>query len=199
MNKQEFLSKLRSELEKRSVNNIDSMIDFYDEMICDRVEEGMSEEDAIASMDSISNIVDEAVLDKTIPVLVKERVTKSHNKAKKDGHLWLWITLAVLGFPVWFPIAITFAAVILVLFIVLWALVITLFAIFVGFIAAAVGCLLIPFYAYAFSWPSLVLCLGGALLLGGIALLLWNPIKSAAKGLVNLIRDFLKAVKKLFV
>lgn len=197
MNKQEFLNELRAELEKRSVTNIDNMIEFYDEMICDRVEDGMSEEDAIASMDTISNIVDQAVLDKAIPVLVKERVVKSRNEAKKNGNLALWITLAVLGFPLWFPLAIAFAAVILSLFIVLWVLVITLFVVFIAFIAAAVGCLALPFLS--FSAPSVLMCVGGALAFGGIAFLLWAPIKVAAKGLVNLIKDFLKAVKKLFV
>lgn len=197
MNKQEFLEKLRAELEKRSVTNIDNMIEFYDEMICDRVEDGMSEEDAIASMASISDIVDQAVLDKAIPVLVKERVTKSRDEAKKNGNLGLWITLAVLGFPLWFPLAIAFAAIIFALFIVLWSLVFTLFAIFVAFIAAAVGCLALPFLS--FSAPSVLMCVGGALAFGGIAYLLWAPIKAASKGLVNLIKDFLKAVKKLFV
>ena len=74
MNKQEYLDALRDALEKQSISNIDNMIEYYDEMICDRMEYGMSQEDAVNSMDSIPDIVHEAVLDKSVPTLVKEKV-----------------------------------------------------------------------------------------------------------------------------
>ena len=53
MTKEEFLRTLKAELEKQSISNIESMIEYYDEMICDRMEDGMSEEAAVESMDSI--------------------------------------------------------------------------------------------------------------------------------------------------
>lgn len=197
MNKEEFLTTLRSELEKKSVSNIDNMIEYYDEMICDRIEDGMSEEDAINSMDSISTIVNEAVLDKTIPTLMKEKVSKSHKEAKENGHSALWIVLAIVGFPIWLPLLIIFATVILVLFILLWVLVLTCFIVLIAFGLSAIACLAFPFFA--FSFPSFTLCIGFALVLGGLTVLLWKPICALAKALVRLIGDFLKSVKRLFV
>ncbi len=197
MNKAEFLAALRSELEKQSVSNIDNMIDYYDEMICDRVEDGMTEEEAINSMDSIASIVREAVLDKTIPTLVKEKVVKSHNEAKKNGHAVLWIVLAIIGFPVWLPLVCVFATMLVGIFILMWGFVIILFSLLVALIAAALGCLALPFFS--FSVPSIFMCLGSALILGGLAYLLWKPIKGLAMGLVTLIKDLFKSIKKLFV
>ena len=117
MNKQEYLDTLRAELEKQSITNIGNMIEYYDEMICDRIEEGMSEEDAVRSMTPIPEVVREAVLDKSVPSLVKDRVKMSREKAQKSGNGWLWIVLAIVGFPVWLPLLITFAVVALVVFI----------------------------------------------------------------------------------
>lgn len=197
MNKEEFLTTLRAELEKKSVSNIDNMIEYYDEMICDRVEDGMSEEDAINSMGSIATIVNEAVLDKTIPTLMKEKVSKSHKEAKANGHSVLWVILAIVGFPIWLPLVITFAVVIFVLFLTLWILVLTCFIVLISFALGAVACLAFPFFA--FSMPSFLLSFGAALVLGGLAVLLWKPICALAKALVGLIKDFLRAVKRLFV
>ncbi|MBR6003266.1 MAG: hypothetical protein IK068_00935, partial [Lachnospiraceae bacterium] len=100
MSKQEFLDGLRTELQKASIANIDNMVEYYDEMICDRIEDGMSEEAAVADVDSIEEIVNNAMLDKPVTALVKERVVKSREKAKSNGTQVIWIILAVLGFPV---------------------------------------------------------------------------------------------------
>ncbi len=140
MNKKEFLDKLKTELERQSISNIENMIEFYDEMICDRMEDGMSEEEAVDSMESIDEIVHEAVLDKSVPTLVKERVKKSREKAKRNGLEWLWIVLAIVGFPVWLPIAIALIAVAFTLFVVFWVVIVTLFVVLLALAISAVAC-----------------------------------------------------------
>lgn len=177
MTKEEFLKTLKSELEKQSISNIESMIEYYDEMICDRMEDGMSEEDAVDSMDSIAEIVHEAVLDKSVPALVKERVKKSRERATQNGHGWLWITIAVLGFPVWFPLLLTAFILALTFFIVFWVLVATLFIVIISLGIAAVACFVAtPFVFLGYISPQMALVsLGGAFLLAGIVALLWKP------------------------
>ena len=49
MNKQEFLVQLRNALSGLPKDDIEERIEFYSEMIEDRIEEGLSEEEAIAS------------------------------------------------------------------------------------------------------------------------------------------------------
>ena len=52
MNRAEFLSALRAELERQYISGADNMTEYYDEMICDRMEDGMSEEEAVASLEA---------------------------------------------------------------------------------------------------------------------------------------------------
>ena len=201
MNKQEYLDTLRDALEKQSISNIDNMIEYYDEMICDRMEDGMSEEDAVNSMDSIPDIVHEAVLDKSVPTLVKEKVKKSRDKAKSEGKEWIWILLAVLGFPVWFPLVLTFAILLFVFFLVFWILVGTLFIIVLALGISAVACFLTSFtviFGYI-SFPGFVVSLGGALALAGITILLWKPIVAFAKVAAGFFKDIIISIKKKFI
>ena len=201
MNKQEYLDALRDALEKQSISNIDNMIEYYDEMICDRMEDGMSEEDAVNSMDSIPDIVHEAVLDKSVPTLVKEKVKKSRDKAKSEGKEWIWILLAVLGFPVWFPLVLTFAILLFVFFLVFWILVGTLFIIVLALGISAVACFLTSFtviFGYI-SFPGFVVSLGGALALAGITILLWKPIVAFAKVAAGFFKDIIISIKKKFI
>ncbi|MBR5356272.1 MAG: DUF1700 domain-containing protein, partial [Lachnospiraceae bacterium] len=147
MSKQEFLDGLRTELQKASIANIDNMVEYYDEMICDRIEDGMSEEAAVADVDSIEEIVNNAMLDKPVTALVKERVVKSREKAKSNGTQVIWIILAVLGFPVWFPIGIAILAIVFSLYIAIWAVVISIFAVLLALVVAGLACLAAPFIA----------------------------------------------------
>jgi uncharacterized membrane protein len=49
MNKSQFLKQLAAKLEGLRQHEIDSTIFYYSEMIDDRVEDGMSEEEAVAA------------------------------------------------------------------------------------------------------------------------------------------------------
>ena len=55
MNKEEFLNSLRKRLKGLPNNEIEERISFYSEMIDDRVEEGMSEEEAILQMEMLGH------------------------------------------------------------------------------------------------------------------------------------------------
>ncbi len=197
MNKQEYLDTLRAELEKQSITNIGNMIEYYDEMICDRIEEGMSEEDAVRSMTPIPEVVREAVLDKSVPSLVKDRVKMSREKAQKSGNGWLWIVLAIVGFPVWLPLLITFAVVALVVFILLWVIVGVIFIVVISIGASAVACLISALSVFGgfISVPGAILAAGTALLLGGLCVLLWKPAAGLAKFFVSEIGRFVNWIK----
>ncbi len=198
MNKSDFLVTLRSELERQSISNIDNMIEYYDEMICDRIEDGMTEEEAVGSMDSIEEIVKEAVLDKSVPALVREKVQKSREKAKSKGHEWIWITLAVLGFPVWFPILLTVIILLFVFFMVFWILVATVFIVLLAIGFSAIACLVAAFTVFfgLIPFPTFLLAIGAALALGGICVLLWKPLVAFAKAAGKTFGKIIVSIKK---
>lgn len=57
MNKYEFLAAVRERLDGLDKDDIDRSLDYYREMIEDRVEEGLSEDEAVAALGSIDSIV----------------------------------------------------------------------------------------------------------------------------------------------
>lgn len=202
MSKQEFLDGLRAELQKASIANIDSMVEYYDEMICDRIEDGMSEEAAVADVDSIEEIVNTAMLDKPVTALVKERVAKTREKAKNNGTQVLWIILAILGFPVWFPIGIAIIAVIIALYVAIWAVVISIFAALLALVVAGLACIAAPFVAVfsgGFTAASTVASIGAAFVLFGLVALLWQPIVNLAKLCAAGVVKLGKSIKKLII
>ena len=115
MLRDEYLSNLKDKLAANNIPGIDSMIDFYDEAISDRIEDGMSEEDAVAAMEDADEVVKSALLDKPIAALMMESARKKHQEANEKGHGALFVVLAIVGFPIWFPLVVTAGALIMVL------------------------------------------------------------------------------------
>lgn len=133
MNKQEFLEQLRNGLSGLPQNDIDERLSFYDEMIDDRTEEGLSQEEAVAAIGSIDEIVAQTVADTPLTKIAKERM-----RSKREFKLWE-ILLIALGSPVWLSLGIAAAAVIFSLYITLWSLIVSLWAVFAAFICAALS------------------------------------------------------------
>ena len=113
MSKQEFLAQLEKGLYGLPQADIDERLGFYSEMIDDRMEEGLSEEEAVAGIGSVDEVIAEIVAEIPLSKLVKERIPK-----QIDAGL---IVLLVLGFPVWLPLLIAGVAVVFSLYGSLWA------------------------------------------------------------------------------
>ena len=63
MNKREFLARLRKELSGLPQSDREERLAFYSEMIDDRMEEGLSEEDAVSAVGSVEEIAAQIVAD----------------------------------------------------------------------------------------------------------------------------------------
>ncbi len=133
MSKQEFLTRLRKGLSGLPKNVIEEHLTFYGEMIDDRMEEGLSEEEAILQIGSVDDIVSQIVAD--IPL------TKPVNgKINLKKRLQAWeIVLLILGSPIWISILIAAFAVVLSVYVVLWSLIVALWAVFASIVGCAVG------------------------------------------------------------
>ena len=101
MNKQEFLTQLSKGLSGLPQEDREERISFYSEMIDDRIEDGLSEEEAVAAIGSVDDIA-RTILAET-PVVPQP--------AKQRRRLRWWeITLLVLGSPLWVSLLIAAAA-----------------------------------------------------------------------------------------
>ena len=198
MLKQEFLAQLRSGLEAASIEDIDECIEFYDEMISDRIESGMNEESAVAQMESIDSIISNYKAEKPVAKLIMDKVQKSHDEAKGKGKGALWIVLAIIGFPIWLPILLVVLALLLTLYILLWCIVIAVFCVLItiGAVAIAGLFIFIMMFTGIVPWPLGVFSLGAGLFLGGLAVLLWKPIWSLCRSIAGMIPAIFKKIKK---
>ena len=76
MNKEQFLNELKKGLSGIPKEDLDERVNFYSEMIDDRIEEGMSEEEAVSAIGDVKTIVSQIMAETPITTIVKERVNK---------------------------------------------------------------------------------------------------------------------------
>ena len=76
MTKQEFLLQLNRALAGLPQEEIEERLTFYSEMIDDRMEEGVNEEDAVSMVGDVDKIVEEIISLTPISKIAKERIKK---------------------------------------------------------------------------------------------------------------------------
>ena len=133
MRKQEFLDKLHRGLSGLPHDEIRERLNFYREMIDDRMEEGLSEEEAVAAVGSIDEIVAQAVAETPFTKIAKERI---HRDRQLSGTA---ILLLVLGAPLWFSLAVAAVSIVFSLYISLWAVIISIWAVFVSVVVSSIA------------------------------------------------------------
>ena len=194
MDKQEFLARLRKGLAGLPREEAEERLAFYSEMIDDRVEDGLSEEAAVAGIGSVDEIVAQIVAEIPLTRIVRERV-----KSKRRMKAWE-IILLVLGSPIWLALMISAFAVLLSVYIVIWSVIVSLWAVFVSFAAgalggAAAGILLV---CRGDLWAGLVMISAG-LALAGLAIVLFFACRALTRGALTLTKTIALWVKSLFV
>lgn len=103
MNKQEFLAQLREGLSGLPQEDMEERLMFYSELLDDQMEEGLSEEEAVAAAGPVEEIVRQTISDTPLTKIVKERI-----RPKRRLHAGE-LVLLVLGAPIWLPLG--FAAI----------------------------------------------------------------------------------------
>ncbi len=194
MNKREFLQSVENGLSGLPREDIEQRLSFYGEMIDDRIEDGFSEEEAVAGIGTPAEIVAQIIEETPLPRIIRERVRPK----RKLGALE--IILLVLGSPVWIAIAASLFAVVFSLYAVLWALTLVLWAVFVSLIAGGLGALALGILGLCRGEiPQGLALLGCALALFGLSIFLFFAAKGATKGAAILAKKIARGVKSLFV
>ena len=194
MRKQEFLDALKSGLTGLPQEDIGERLTFYGEMIDDRMEEGLTEEEAIAAIGPVENVVNEIVAETPLTKIVKEKI-----KPKRRMKAWE-IVLLVLGFPLWFPLSIVAFVLILVFYIVLWVLMICLWVIEIALWVCALAGLAAGVLYMARGYVGLgIMLFGAALFVAGLSIFLFFGCKGATVGTAKLAKKIVHGIKRLFV
>ena len=194
MLKQEFLSALRENLSGLPQADIEERLTFYGEMIDDRMEEGLSEEQAVEAIGPVDEVVSQILEETPLTKLVKEKI-----RPKRRMRAWE-IVLLILGFPLWFPLSVVAFVLILVFYVVLWVLVICLWAIEIAFWACALACLVGAVGLFVTKQPIPALgAIGAAMVLAGLSIFLFFACKAATVGTAKLAKKIVHGIKRLFV
>ena len=161
MNKKGFERALSRKLRGLSREERQDSVNFYREMIQDRVGEGMSEEDAVAQLGDIDELAAQLCGD-------------GADAPKKRAGISIWqILLIVLGSPIWLSMLLALLAVLLSVFVVAWIVVASLYAVVLSLAVcgpAGIAALALGFIKGIAQQGVLLLATGCAAL--GVALLL---------------------------
>lgn len=191
MNKQEFLAALAEGLTGLPQADVEERLAFYGEMIDDRMEEGLTEEEAVKEAGPVQDIVSQILAEIPLSRLVKERVSPGRA-------LRAWeIVLLTLGAPVWLSLLIAVLAAVLSAYGAIWAALVSLWAAGVG----AAGCAIaggVSFAVLASQGHGLqsIAVLGAGIACAGVSILLFAGAEGATGGILLFTKRVLLGIKR---
>lgn len=194
MNKQEFLAKLRNSLNGVPQEEADERLTFYSELIDDYMEEGMTEQNAVAQLDTVESIAAQVLSEIPLTKLIKAKV-------KPNRTLRAWeIVLLVLGAPIWLSLLLALFAVAFSVYAVAWALDGSFWAIDLSIAVCALSGI---FSAVAFAMQgnllSAIALFGIAFMCAGLAIFGFIGCRCATKTVLALSKRFFMWVKACFM
>ena len=194
MTKKEFLNELAKGIAGIPDEDITRSLEFYSEMIDDRMEEGKSEVEAVAEIGTVKDAVSQILAEIPITKLIKEKVKKK----RKLGTLE--IVLLILGAPIWLSLLVAAFAVILSVYISVWAVIISLWAVFTSLGACTLGGIAagVIFVCTDNLFSGLAM-LAASLILAGLTIFCFFGCKIATKSILILTKKIVVAIKNLFV
>jgi len=193
MNKQEFLFELRAKLTGLPQRDIDERLNFYSEMIDDRMEDGLAETDAVLAVGTVDDIVAQILDETSLLKIAKERVNNRRLKAWE-------IVLLVLGSPIWFSLLVAAFAVIFSLYASLWSVIISLWAAFASIIACSFGSVISGIFFVCFGNGIVgVAIIGVGLVCAGLSVFMFFGCSGATKGTILLTKKIVFAIKNGFI
>lgn len=194
MNKIEFLEKLRSGLSGLPQDEIDERLSFYGEMIDDRIEDGLSEEEAVSQIGSVEEIVSQTVADIPLAKLVKEKV-----KPNRKLRAWEIVLLAV-GSPIWVSLLIAAVAVVFSIYVSLWSVIISLWAAFGSIVGGGAGAVAAGvIFICTDNVIAGIAMIGAGLVLAGLSIFFFFGCKAATKGIIILTKQIARGIKNCFI
>lgn len=173
MTKLEFILALNEKLSAYPKAEVQQRLSFYSEMIEDRMEDGLSEEEAVAAVGDVERIAAEIAAE-----LTPEEAPKPPKPAPREWKTWV-IVLLIVGSPVWFSLAVGAGAAVLSLYASVWAVIISLWAVFGALVACGV-CGIACGIGFAFGgyiFPSLAV-VAAALVCAGLSILAFFGCKA---------------------
>ena len=197
MKKHEFISELRGAISALPTEEIEDRIVFYSEMIDDRIEEGCTEEEAVAAIGTVDAAADEILREFSLPRIVKEKIK---NKIKDKKFTAAEITLLAVGSPIWVSILVALFVCAFSIYVSMWVVVVSFWAsAFTLLVGGGVGGLLFgTITIFNTGVGAGLLIIGAAIASFGLAIFFYYMSKFMTNGMVALTKKTVAAVKRSF-
>lgn len=190
MNKMDFLSALEHRLVGLPREDLAERMAFYSEAINDRLEDGLSEEEAVAQLGSADAIAAQ--------IVGEGPQTQPPRKERRRGALE--IVLLILGAPLWISLLAAVFSIVAAVYASVWSVMISLWAVevsvTVGAVAGVVGAGLFYFTG---SVPAGLALLAAGLFCAGLAIFGYFGCVAGTKGLWWLTKKITLWIVGLFV
>ena len=194
MTKLEFLHELYTKLSRIPQNERNKSIEYYSEAINDRIDDGMTESEAVADIGSIDDIANQIIAEIPLSKLIKEKVASSNTK-----NVWM-IILWVFGFIViGIPILASLFAVAVSLIASLWSVAIALLVIPISLGASGICGIISAIAHFCLGKPTYAfLLIGLSVVALGLVLPFFYVAKYGVKITFATTKGLILLVKKCF-
>ncbi len=190
MTKLQFLLTLHDKLSGLPKDEVEERLNFYSEMIEDRMEEGLTEQEAVAAVGLVDEIAVQIIADTPLAKIAKEKI-----KPKRRLKVWEIVLLAV-GSPIWVSLLIAAVAVVFSLYVALWSVVVSLWAVFASFVGSALGAVVGGvIMAIAQNVYSGLALIAAGFVCTSLAIFLFFGCKAVAKATVSLTKKMILGLK----
>ena len=192
MKKHEFLDQLHKALSGLPPKEIDEQLIYYSEMIDDKMEEGINEEEAVAQIGPIEEIAAQFKTELPRKDTLKEAIFKNYSLP-----LWAIICL-IIGIPVWGSLLIGAISIVFSMLVVIFAGIVSLWAVSVAVGGCVMGAAVIAIMQFIAGHTAAAICLlGGSLVCMGLTISLVIVSKNATKGTCWCIKRIVAEAKGL--
>ena len=195
MNKQEFIENLRARLSALPEDELEDRLNFYREMIDDRVEDGLSEEEAVSEIGTVEEI-SKRIISEQGSAIIHSKAAEIKEDAEGEKEKTASKVLFWLGAPLWAVLGIIALPIVLVLFVSLWAAVASLWAVFGALAAAAPGCVVMAVINLFTGGQSTAVMLALGLVSAGVAIFGFYGCLAATRGSAFLTKSSIQYLKK---
>ena len=194
MTKEGFISALAARLSRLSETDRAASLAFYEEAIADRMEDGLSETEAVAGIGTPEEIAAQILASTPPNALVSGETSQPRKRSAGATAAW------ILTGPLWIAGLIVLFALVFVAYVVLWALVLCVYAVGIALAAAGVVCLFVGVVQLCMGDPvsRVLLLLAAGLLSGGLAIFWYFACKGATVGAAKLSRLLARGIKRIF-
>lgn len=196
MNKNQFFEELRKKCNGIPKSELEKSFEFYEETIADRIEDGMTEDEAVAALGDIDEVAESILQNASLTALVKNKFEKSKHSINKS----LWITLIIIGFPLWFSILLAGFSIVFSLYIAVWSIIISLYAIVFAFGLSGIASVIAGFiFMFVKTVPVGICSIGAGSLLVGLCGIMFILSKKITQSLIKFTKICMLSVKSLFI